>query len=168
MGEAVSPAGTSPASRALAQGPLQHPPVYRRVAHHAPLPHLRRPGLELGLDQGHHVPSGARRPRDRRQHQAQGDEGHVHRGQVDLLREIAGDQVAHVAPLQHHHPRVLAQGPGQEPLPHVHGEDPPRPALQEAIGEAPGAGPGVQGHQPGGVDPEAVEGVGQLQPPRLT
>ncbi len=58
--------------------------------------------------------------------------------------------------------RILAQRFGQLASAHVDGIDTHRTALQEAVGEAARGGADVEADPLGRVDPEGIEGAGQL------
>ena len=73
-------------------------------------------------------------------------------------------QVADVHPLQHHHPGVASEAGVQLPIAHVHGIDAPGAPGEETVGEAPGGGPGIQGHLARRGDLKMVQGPGQFFP----
>ncbi len=106
---------------------------------------LRPAGLELGLDQEHERCAGRGDGEQRRQHGGQGDERQVGHHQVDRAADRFLRQVAHVAALADVDARVVPHGGMELAVAHVDGHHLRRAPLQEAVGEAPGRGPGVQG-----------------------
>ena len=137
------------------------PPVVGR-AHHAAAAHALAADLELGLDQGEQVEPLGRRAHHRGQHLGQRDERHVDHHQVGRLRQLSRLELPRVAPLDHGHPRVLAQPPAQLAVSYVQRGDAGSTALQQAVGESARRGAHVQAGSAGGVDPEGVERVGEL------
>ena len=99
-----------------------------------------------------------------RQDQLQGDEAHVHGGEVQLVRHLLVGEIPGVGPLQAHHPGVAAELPGQLAVAHVHGVDLLRAVLQHTVGEAAGGGADVGADGAVQVDGEGGHGLLQLQP----
>ena len=64
----------------------------------------------------------------------------------------------------HLDPVVVAKATVQLAAAHVDGNHRSGPVLEEAVGEAPGAGPDVHGPQPGWIQSKALEGRLQLPP----
>ena len=123
------------------------------VPHHPLAPGHDGPArLELGLDQEDQIGLGAaERPAEHGHHRDQGDEGQVGRDQrAGLERRVAlaqhlGRQGAHVDPFEHRDPAVAAQALVELAVADVDGVDVGRPPLEEAVGEATGGGPGIEG-----------------------
>ena len=88
---------------------------------------------------------------------SEGDEG-----------QVGGRQRAGVQALDHGHARVLAQARVDLAVGDVDGGDPRGAALEQAVGEAAGGGADVDAVVAGEVDPERVERVSSLIPPRET
>ena len=134
----------------------------RRVADHPAAADRLPAGLELGLDQQHQVAVVAGQPGQDGQDQAQRDERQVGHGQVDRPADLGGLQRAHVGPVQHPDPRVLAQAEVELAVADVDGHHLGRPGLQQHVGEAAGGGAGVEAAPPGHRHAEPLEGRGQL------
>jgi hypothetical protein len=133
------------------------------VADHPPLPDRPFPRLELGFDQRHDVGAGEQESAQRGQDMAQGDEGDVHRGKGNLLREKAGGGVPEIHPLPEDDSRVPAERVVEEGFPHVDREHPRGAPPEEAIREPPGGCSHVErdGTRRNGK-PQVVERPGEL------
>ncbi len=151
-GCAIEPGGDAFADLAMERG----------VAHHAAFADAARADLELRLDEGDEARRGAasasaagstvsRPMKLASQTMRVGRLGHL------LRREVAG-----VAALAHDDARIVAQLPGELPVPDIDGIDASRAALQQHVGEAAGRGADVEGDGTGGVDAEMVERMGEL------
>ena len=142
------------------------PPV--RLVFDDPFGRLLGLELELGFDQRDDVGRAGQAGEERLEDHRQGDEGHVHDGQRRPRLEVRGVQVAGVGLLPIDDAGVGAQGGVELPVPHVHGVDLRRAALEQAVGEAAGRRPEVQGRAAAGVDLKASSAPASLRPPRDT
>ena len=71
--------------------------------------------------------------------------------------------MARIDVFENHHARVVAQPPVELSVPDVEGDDLPRAALQQHVGEAASRRADVERVPAGDVDAERLERVGQLQ-----
>ena len=145
-------AGSPPPRRSPSRATPRHAPTSRtacdpvlRVADHSPGAEPLPADLELRLDHRQQVGVLARAGRERRQHQAQRDEGQVGDHEVDRAVDRLGGQRADVGALVHPHPLVGAQRPGQLAVADVDGDDLGGAAAEQHLGEAAGGGAGVEG-----------------------
>ena len=137
--------------------------MHGRVADHALLPYLLPPGLELGLHQAGHLAVRLQHRVDSGEDQFQGDETHVDRGKIQLVRNDGMVQVAGIGPLQADHPLVLAELPCKLAVAHVHGVDLLCAVLQHAVGKAAGGGPDIPADAACQGDGEGGHGLLQLE-----
>ena len=142
---------------------LQHLQVDLGVPDHALFAHLLLPRLELGLNQTDHLAVGSQNAPQGRQDQPQGDEGDVHAGQIQLLRDLLMGEVPGVGPLQGDHPLIGAQLPGQLAVARVHGVHLGGAVLEHTVGKTAGGGADVGADHAGEVQPKDIHGLGQLQ-----
>ena len=121
---------------------LQYPLMNVWIADHTcPSAGFLTSGLELGFDQSQQLPVGRQQLGRRFKEQTQGNEGAVDDHQIcvgERGRERTGREVSRVGSFHDHHPRILAQRPGELTLSDVDGIDSGCAVLQEAIGEATG------------------------------
>ena len=141
---------------------VQDPPVDCCLAHDPAFADLCRTRLELWLDQCDDLAFWGEQPQRRRQHQRQTDEAGVDDCQAGADPPWQRFQVAHVGAVQHDDPRVGAQFPGQLAVADIDRIDAGCPPLQQAVGEATGAGPDIDGDQVVDSDRKRVECCGQL------
>ena len=125
---------------------------------------LRSPGLELGLDQEHERCPRCGDGEQRREDGRQGDEREVGHHQVDRTADRFLRQVPHIAALADVHARVVPHGGMELTVAHVDSDHLRRTPLEEAVREAPGRGPGVQGPHVVDVEPEPLERGVELLP----
>src|SRR3954453_14949924 len=155
--------GGPPAERLRRPRHLEHGPhpVFG-LAPHPPGAEPLPPDLELRLDHREEVGIIAGAGGERRQHEAQRDEGEVgdHHGPrpADGLRRQGAD----VGALQHLDAFVGAQRPGEPAVAHVDGDDLRCPAPQQDVCEPAGRGAGVQRPPPLDGDAERLQGTEQL------
>ena len=134
------------------------------VAHHAFLPDVAAPRLELRLDQRHDLSRVFQQMLRRLQHLLQGYERHVDRGEVQQFPNILGADVADIRPLHIHHPRVVPELPRELPVSDVDGIDLRRAVLERAVREA-ARGRADVGHDPARKgNPEDLQRLFELQP----
>jgi hypothetical protein len=123
--------------------------------------------LELGLHESDDratgrpgaVPEGRG---DRTQHESQRDEGNVDHSEVDRLAQGLRRQVPGVQPIVDDDPRIAGDPVGELAAPDIDRVDPGRAALQQDIAEAAGRGASVEADPAGRIDPERIEGRGEL------
>ena len=108
-------------------------------------------------------PCGLQQAQRRGQHEGQADEAGVDDGQVGQLPARERLEVAHVGAVEHDDARVGLQLPGELAVADVDGVDLGRAALEQAVGEAAGAGTHVDCDQAADVQRKVVEGGGQLE-----
>ncbi len=92
----------------------------------------------------------------------QGDEGYVHRDQVDRSGQLEG--ITGVQPFHDDDPRVLPQLVAKLAVANIHGVDLLRAPLEHAVGEPAGGRSHVQDRHPANFNAEGVQSVGQLDP----
>jgi hypothetical protein len=92
-----------------------------------------------------------------------GNERHVHDDDVRPFGEIGGREIAGIL-FDEDDARVPADRPVELARVHVHREDLLRPALEQAIREPAGRSPDIGRDLPRRIDPERVEGLGELRP----
>ena len=80
------------------------------------------------------------------------------------IREHLGTELADVRPVEDRDARVGSELPRELAVADVEGDDVPRAALQQAVGESARRRPRVEAVTSGGIDRERVEGGGELLP----
>ena len=124
-------------------------------------------GLELRLDQGDDRGRGPgpERRGDGTKNEGQGDEGHIDDGQLDRLAEGVRRQETGVRPVVNDDPRIPGDSIGEQASPNVDRVDPGSVPLEQHVTEAPRRRSGIEADETGRIDPERVEGRGELVAP---
>ena len=160
--ESTTPATPAPRSRGRAAATSREDaPLHLGVAHDA-LARLAAARLELRLDEHERLPAGLGERERRRQREPHRDERDVAGHERGREGQLA--QRARVDALEHDHARVVAEPRVQLAVADVERDHARGAALQQDVGEAAGRGAEVEAVEPGGVDAEAVERVGELEP----
>src|SRR5918998_1255984 len=136
----------------------------RRVADEAAAAYQIRSRLELGLDEDERLPQRGRRGEQRPQRDPERDKREVGHQKIGGKGQILAPQMPHVCPLEYSDLLVLAQRPVELAVPDVHGDHPPRPALEEDVREAAGRCAGIQARPSLDVYPKIVEGSVEFLP----
>ena len=118
--------------------------------------------FELGFDEDGHASAGAQPLHAGGQDEGQGDEGHVPDHQIDGFGDEFRRCGAQIDAFEVDDAGIGAQFFVQLVFAHVHGVDAGGAVLQEAVGEAAGAGPGVQTDEAGHVELEVFQDGQQL------
>lgn len=119
-------------------------------------------GLELGFDQGDQASAGPDQRGDGGENEAEGDERAVEDGEVEGgegLGKPGGIEVARVDALHDLHAGILAKFPGELAASDIDARDVVGAVLEEAVGEASGGGPDVEGAGTGDVELPGDQGV---------
>jgi hypothetical protein len=148
----------APEAAAAEADTLDRGPSHRGFAHDAARADVGLGRLELRLHEQHEV--GADRGEGHQLgHEArERDERQIGDDERGRERQILPSEVATFVRSAHDHAGVVAQRPGELPVADVHGHDPRRPRLQQAVGEPPGGRAGVEGLAASRVDVEPLEG----------
>ena len=109
--------------------------MLRRVDNDAALADPSLADLELRFDEGQDQPVPLHEPENSGNDDLEGNERGIDRDEIDPLPDSVGGQVADVRALDDDDPRVLAELPGHLPVADIHGVDPGRTALQQAVRE---------------------------------
>ena len=134
-----------------------------RVADDAPpFAHLGATGLELGFDQEHHVGPRLAHRHQRRDDQAERDEGQVTDDEVDRAADRVDIDVADVRALQVGDTSVRPQTLVQLIVTDVESHDVGGAPLQHTVGETARRRTGIEYTEIGNVDHEDVEGMIEL------
>lgn len=131
--------------------------VHCRVAHDSSFSHLAAPGLELRLDENHHLPVVLEQRRQRRENQRNRDEADVANGQIHFLADFLEAQVTGVDAFAEDDARVGAQLPVDLARADVDGMDASGAVLKETIGEAASGCADVETDLAGDVDGEVFQ-----------
>ena len=141
--------------------------MHRWVGDDALFPNLGPTGLELGLDQCHHVGAGAQQRWHPVDDQCDRDKGDVDRDDIELTTvgwQHVGVQDASVEAFERNHTGVLPELPGELIVSDVKGHHPLGTSLEQDVGEAPGRGSDVEGEPVARVDAKDLERMRELDP----
>ena len=97
---------------------------------------------------------------DARQHEGQGNKGHVYHGEINRLGNEQPVYVPDIGPLEQNDSRVLAEFPVDQTISDVNGVDALGSPLQETVGKPAGRTTDIKRDKTACMDRERVEGGG--------
>ena len=135
----------------------------RRIPDDAALADLAFSHLKLRLDQCENESAIFDQPQHRGNHEPKRDEGCIDHGDVDPVRHAAAVVMAEVCPFDADDPGILSEFPSELAVANIDRIDLHCPRLEEAVGEAAGGGPDVEGNQAPDGKAERIEGAPEFE-----